>query len=71
MNDPCEECEGCVLYEQMDTDGTLCLALNYFRINKLENTCPCRNCIIKVTCSKACEERAEFGGGKKGYFDKW
>ncbi len=71
MNDPCGACEGCYLYERMGTNGTLCLALNYFRLHMLENTCPCRNCIVKVTCNKACEKRAKFGEKKEGYFDKW
>lgn len=70
MNGPCRECEGCVLYEQMDTSGKLCLALNYFRLHRLENTCPCINCLVKVTCKNTCEERADFGEEKEGYFEE-
>ncbi len=70
MNDPCVECEGCVLYEQMGISGKLCLGLNYFRLHMLENVCPCRNCLVKVVCSKCCEERTSLGEGRKGYFEK-
>lgn len=69
MNDPCKPCEGCVLYEEMGrSNGIACLALNYFKLNGIKNTCPCGNCVVKPMCLNACKERTDFGEGKKGYF---
>lgn len=71
MEDPCKKCSGCVLYEEMGRgEGVMCLALNHFRTRRLENICPCLNCIVKVVCVKACIERAEFGDGKDGYYEE-
>jgi len=48
-----KECEGCNIYEKLKSYNTQhCQIINYGDAKH----CPCRNCIIKTTCSKTCEK---------------
>ena len=43
-------CDGC-----MDADGCALTAAGSVAMEE----CPCRNCLVKVTCQKACDDLAQ------------
>ena len=54
-----DECKGCIMYDERDyllTPGQIrCQFIRSFVVH----SCPCKNCIVKVMCTKSCEERSE------------
>jgi hypothetical protein len=44
----CEGCKGCTMYE----NDIHCLIIK----NGKSNECPCRNCLVKITCIYSCDE---------------
>jgi hypothetical protein len=63
-----EECSGCRLYHGMYSEYQ-CLTRSYAPEKFVD--CPCRICLVKVTCNiEVCETFIEFKKGhKKRYMD--
>ena len=56
-----KECEGCILYKKKPKiDEFQCNII----LNGCSHLCPCRNCIIKVSCGivEECDEFKKFQG---------
>ena len=50
-----EDCKGCKTYQETKESGSSGLDCTVAREGFIER-CPCRTCIVKSMCSKACEE---------------
>ena len=59
------ECRGCVCYE---ADGH-CVFM--YELVEYRYMCPCRECLIKVACTKVCVDRhnIKLEARKRAYYD--
>ncbi|MFW9872256.1 MAG: hypothetical protein ACFFG0_04065 [Candidatus Thorarchaeota archaeon] len=53
-----EDCQSCSILVKY----CFVLITSKYHLEK-SKTCPCRNCLLRVMCSKMCEERSEYFKG--------
>lgn len=52
----CRSCRGC----NISRNDKCCLLEHVYLVKNVTEECPCLTCLVKVNCSKKCEDRSRY-----------